>query len=69
MSAKDPPNLRRWLGWGVKKAGKQGYRRQEHCLIIVCNFCQVKSPKAEICSLVLVDRSLVCLQSLASTCS
>ena len=26
MSAKDPPNLRRWVGWGVKKAGKQGYK-------------------------------------------
>jgi len=20
-----PPNLRRWVGWGDKKAGKQGY--------------------------------------------
>jgi len=28
MSASDPPNLKRWLGWGVKKAGKQGYRRK-----------------------------------------
>jgi len=28
MSAKDPPNLRCWVGWGVKKAGKQGYRRK-----------------------------------------
>jgi len=27
MSARDPPNLRRWVEWGVKKAGKQGYRR------------------------------------------
>ena len=24
MSARDPPNLRRWVEWGVKKAGKQG---------------------------------------------
>jgi len=24
MSARDPPNLRRWEEWGVKKAGKQG---------------------------------------------
>ena len=23
MSARDPPNLRRWVKWGVKKAGKQ----------------------------------------------
>ena len=28
MSAKDPPNLRRRVGWGVRKAGKQGYRRK-----------------------------------------
>ena len=28
MSARDPPNLRRWVGWGVKKAGKLGYRRK-----------------------------------------
>jgi len=28
MSAKDPPNLKRWVRWGVKKAGKQGYRRK-----------------------------------------
>jgi len=28
MSARDPPNLRRWVGWGVKKAAKQGYRRK-----------------------------------------
>ena len=24
MSARDPPNLRHWVGWGIKKAGKQG---------------------------------------------
>jgi len=29
MSARDPPNLRRWVEWGVKKAGKQGYRLEE----------------------------------------
>jgi len=23
MSARDLPNLRHWVGWGVKKAGKQ----------------------------------------------
>ena len=28
MSARDPPNLRRWVEWGVKKAGKQSYRRK-----------------------------------------
>ena len=28
MSARDPPNRRRWVVWGVKKAGKQGYRRK-----------------------------------------
>jgi len=28
MSARDPSNLRRWVGWGVKKAGMQGYRRK-----------------------------------------
>jgi len=22
MSARDPPNLKRWVEWGVKKAGK-----------------------------------------------
>jgi len=27
-AARDPPNLRRWVEWGVKKAGKQGYRRK-----------------------------------------
>jgi len=26
MSVRDPPNLRRCVGWGVKKAGKLGYR-------------------------------------------
>ena len=26
MSARDPPNLRRWVEWRVKKAGKQGKR-------------------------------------------
>ena len=28
MSARDPPNLRRWVGWGIKKVGKLGYRRK-----------------------------------------
>ena len=28
MSARDPPNLRRWVEWGVKKAGKQSYIRK-----------------------------------------
>jgi len=28
MSARDPLNLRHWVGWGIKKAGKQGYRRK-----------------------------------------
>jgi len=28
MSARDPPNLRRWVEWGIKKAGKQAYRRK-----------------------------------------
>jgi len=28
MSARDPLNLRRWVGWGVKKAGKLGYKRK-----------------------------------------
>jgi len=27
MSARDPLNLRRWVGWGVKKAGKLGNLR------------------------------------------
>ena len=28
MSARDPPNLRRWVALGVKKAGKLGYRKK-----------------------------------------
>jgi len=28
MSARDPPNLRCWVGWGIKNAGMQSYRRR-----------------------------------------
>jgi len=28
MSVRGPLNLRQWVGWGVKKAGKLGYRRK-----------------------------------------
>jgi len=28
MSARGPSNLRYWVGWGVKKAGKLGYRKK-----------------------------------------